>query len=470
MWIVGDGGISKIGTDGHESVIGDRVPWRRATSAVIDESDHLWVGTTIPPGILVLSLSEFEKTIQDKAHDLNHWVIDHTDGLDGLIVRAASPNALRTADGVLLFVTSGGIIAIDPRVVTETYPPNDVRIESVTADGQLLPATASLQVAPGSVRVAIDYTVLNFAAPLKHRFRYRLEGLDDHWMMAGAQRQAIYTNLPPGRYEFTVQTTNGDGSWNEPGSTLVFSVQPLFLQTASFKVFAVATLALMAFGLWRVRAQQMRRRVTLVMNERLRLSREIHDTLLQGLAGVALQFEVLSRRAEPAARQKLEQLQDFIEESLSDARRAVWNLRSSADEAFDLAAALRLVGDRAADEADLDVALSVTGTPRPCDRNLEYQMFRIGQEAVTNTVRHAQATHLRMELNYAVDRLTLRISDDGRGFDARVSGSNGVTRFGLKGMKERCELVGGRFEIRAKPGSGTLVEVSVGISTRRAGV
>lgn len=457
IWIISDGSVSKIGDIGHTSLLGSRLPWRRAISAVVDDSDQIWVGTTT--GILRIPLNEFEKAIHDPSLELRRWEFDQTDGLGGLPGWSANPNAIRTSDGRVWFVTGRGVTAIDPRVMTEGSWSNQVIIESITADGRQLPAASQLQIGPGSVRVLIDYTVLNFTAPMKPRFRYRLEGFEVNWIMAGTQRQATYTNLPPGRYVFTVQATNDDGSWNEPESTFAFFIQPFFFQRAWFSAFSIVSLALLAFWVWRGRVRQVRRHATLVMNERLRLSREIHDTLLQGLAGVALQFEVLARRADSSSKEQLERLRDFIEENLSDARRAIWNLRSSADAAFDLAAALRSIGERAAGDAQLNFELVVTGTPRRCDRNLEQQIFRIGQEAIANTVRHAQATHLGMELNYSVDRLTLRVSDDGRGFD--LCASNGSARFGLKGMKERCELLGGTLEVHAKPGGGTVIEVSV---------
>ena len=255
-----------------------------------------------------MPLNELKNAIHDPSRQFRRWELDQTDGLGALPSSWAIPSAIRTSDGRLLFVTDRGITAIDPRGTTNDSSSSLVTIEDIAVDGQLLPAASQLQIGPRSVRVAIDYTILNFRAPVKARFRYRLEGFDEDWIMAGTTRQAMYTKLQPGRYVFTVQATNDDGSWNTSGSTVAFVVQPYFFQTAWFSAFWIISLALLAFAVWRNHIRQVRRQIIAVMNERLRLGREIHDTLLQSFAGLALQFDVLSRGSDATSKQQLERL------------------------------------------------------------------------------------------------------------------------------------------------------------------
>src|SRR5207245_2330198 len=116
---------------------------------------------------------------------------------------------------------------------------------------------------------------------------------DKGWIDAGARRQAFYTNLPPRRYRFHVIAAN-DGVWNQSGAAWEFSIRPTFYQTSWFSAASFVLLMLAAWAAWRVRVAHERRRFSFVLAERARIAREIHDTLLQSLVGVALQFKTLS--------------------------------------------------------------------------------------------------------------------------------------------------------------------------------
>lgn len=461
VWIVSDAGLGRIGADATASLPPSRLPWGRFLSAVIDGSDRLWVGTE--SSLVRVSLDEFDDALRDQSHVFRRTVFDQTDGLAGSSTRVARPNAIRSSDGRLWFVTGRGISSVNPSLDPDDAPAR-VQVESLAVDGIVLAADSDPRIGPGTPRVAIDYTLVNLTSPLKARFRYLLEGFDDQWTLAGTQRQATYTNLPPGQYRFRVQATNDVGSWTEPGATLAFTIQPFFFQTTWFLLLSMMGVVLTAYAGWRARVRQIEGRATLVMNERLRLSREIHDTLMQGLAGVALQFDVLARRADPASRSQLERLRDFVEDCLGDARRSIWNLRSDGENRSTLDAALRSVGERAAGLAGVGFDFVVTGGARRCDPDVEHQIFRIVQEAVTNSIRHAQATRLVVELHFSRDRVKLRVSDDGCGFGPDADGQEGSTHFGILGMRERAEQVGGTFSVGASPHGGTTVEASIPIT------
>src|SRR5262249_22953273 len=150
-----------------------------------------------------------------------------------------------------------------------------------------VPLLGKRQLAPNPDAVEIDYTALSLVVPRKTRFRYRLIGHDAEWQDAGTRRQAFYTDLPPRDYDFQVTASNNDGVWNPAGASLAFSVPPTFYQTRTFGVLCVlAGLAtLLLLYLYRVRQIEARLRVRLEerIEERERIARELHDTLLQGL-------------------------------------------------------------------------------------------------------------------------------------------------------------------------------------------
>ena len=162
------------------------------------------------------------------------------------------------------------------------------------------------------------------------------------------------------------------------------------------------------------------RRFALLIGERVRLSREIHDTLLQSLVGVALQFEAMANEPDSGSdsrKERFVRMRKQVEEYIREARQSIWDLRSPRLEHRDLIAALREAGERATSDNGVAFSLTVNGLPRRVPVRTEEQLLRIGQEAMVNAVRHAQADQVLVELDFDDSRLTLRVHDDGRGFD-----------------------------------------------------
>jgi len=210
--------------------------------------------------------------------------------------------------------------------------------------------------------------------------------------------------------------------------------------------------------------RSVRRQFALVLAERIRMSRAIHDTLLQGLAGLALQMDDLSHTLDGAeagtARGRVVKIRRQVEEYIREARQSIWDLRSLRLAQSDLPKALRQAGERAIGERPVTLDFTVTGTPHRCAPVVEEQLLHIGQEAVSNAVQHGRATRVGMEIAYDDNQTRLRVSDDGCGFDpVTLHGANG--HYGLISMRERAEQVKGRVKIDSAPGRGTLVEAVV---------
>jgi signal transduction histidine kinase len=226
--------------------------------------------------------------------------------------------------------------------------------------------------------------------------------------------------------------------------------------------------AAVASLMWRRRLHQVRGEFALLLKERVRISREIHDTLLQSLIGVSLQLEQVEHDTDTsrAGKERLIRARKQVEEYIREARESIWNLRSSALEREGLGAALRHAGERAIAEThegdgSAMLSFSVTGSPDRCAHDVEEQLLRIGQEAVTNATRHGRAQHIRMALSYADDAVILTVDDDGCGFDPLHSPTVNGTHWGLINMKERAVTVGGSFDISSTPGGGTRIVATV---------
>jgi ligand-binding sensor domain-containing protein/two-component sensor histidine kinase len=391
---------------------------------------------------------------------------------DGMKTRACNvgdqPTAWKTTDGLLLFCTLKGVVIVDPKrlYASSLIPP--VHIEKVFINKQEQQLSVDSQMALGTGEFEIHYAALSYVAPEKVRFKYKLEGFDKEWVDAGTRRFAYYANLPPGYYSFKVIAGHIDGPWNENGKSFAFYLKPHFYQTSLFLVLMIAGVLLLAGLLYRLRMVELKARYSAVLGERNRIAREIHDTLAQNLAGIALQLDSINMQSPDipsGLRQRLDQACNLVRYSLSEARRAVSDLRSDELERRELATALPEIAERMTSSAALDAHVQVLGTPRRMNAMTEKNLLRIFQEAMANAVKHADARTIDVELRYGLDCLALSVRDDGSGFDTEKVIPLGVGHYGLTGMRERAERIGGRLTLKSKIGQGTELLVEVPLPT-----
>jgi signal transduction histidine kinase/ligand-binding sensor domain-containing protein len=459
IWVSGADGLSRL--EGDRFVLAGRVngmPPGGAYSMVEDQRGQIWLATSA--GIIRLERDEFDRVVADPRYGMRFRIYDTSDGLAGYPVTLGDRHAVRAEDGTLWFVTSRGVSVADPRRLRAERPAPLVAIDAVRADDVRV---EGLELRPGTSKVEIDFTAAELTSPLKTRFRYRLEGFDVDWVDAGTRRQALYTGLAPREYRFRVAVSQDDGSWSEVEATAAFLLRPQFWQTWWFSAAVALSIAGVTWAAWQIRVRQLRQQFALVLGERVRLSRELHDTLLQSLVGVALEFDAVSKALDTSpvsARERVIKIREQVEEYIRDARRSIWSLRSPSLDTGDLVEALREAAVRATAGHDVPFTLEHSGTARRLSSNVEHQLLRIGQEALLNAARHAQASRIDLRLHYGDEVLTLTIADDGQGFDASRP-TIGTDHYGLTTMRERAQQIGGRLTITSTPGTGTTVEAVV---------
>ena len=205
-----------------------------------------------------------------------------------------------------------------------------------------------------------------------------------------------------------------------------------------------------------------------VLTERTRLAQELHDTLEQTLTGVALQLDLVANQFEKkpdSATHHLKLARSLMRQSQADLHRSVWGLRSRAEEHFNLTNALLTSGRQITDDTGMRIEIETTGATDSLSEIAEENLLRIGQEAITNAVKHsgAQTVKIRLELN--PHRVNLQIKDDGKGFVPEICAGPKDGHFGLLGIRERTERLGGQVWITSVPGVGTSVQVEIPINT-----
>jgi signal transduction histidine kinase len=265
--------------------------------------------------------------------------------------------------------------------------------------------------------------------------------------------------------------SNNDGVWNEAGADWNFSIIPAYYQAIWFQGLCVFASAGLLWLLYRLRLRQVAGQFNIRMeervNERTRIARELHDTLLQDLAGVSLQLDGIAKQAALAPEKTVSligRVREQVDYCFREARTKVWNLRSPSLEDQGLAAALRDFVERIGPATRARCGFTVSGKLFPCPLEVEEELLRIAQEATNNANRHAQASEIRVALEYGQGSLTLTISDDGRGFDFE-EGYRKTGHWGLKNMQERAAQIRGKCKITTAVGRGTQVEVRVPLSS-----
>jgi signal transduction histidine kinase len=277
----------------------------------------------------------------------------------------------------------------DPATVEPRAEPGAPDIEAVSADDRQITVANGLSIPARTSRVVIAYSVVDLETPWKRRFRYRLDPFDGQWVDANGERQAVYTGLPPGTYRFHVAASRRDDSWAGAATMLAFSVRPTMYQSIWFRTSLVGVFGLLAWAAWRMRVRLIRRQFATLLGERARLSREIHDTLLQCLVGVVLQFEALSNGLEPgsAARAQIARIRRQVDGYIRDARHTICGLRASgAPQEFPQA--LRAAAERVSASGAGQLEFEVRGAARPLAEDVEEPLIRMTQEGRAGPTSH----------------------------------------------------------------------------------
>lgn len=470
VWMGGAGGILLFqGGEFH------RVQWQDASlpgrvSGIVETPEgDLWVNGF--SGVVHVPAGELRRLIADPNYAVAAERFDALDGLPGLAgERYPEPSLVRSPEGRLWFATTKEIAWIDPAELEKhrnrTPPP--VAIDAAIANGRNYIGPSPLHFPAHIENLQFDYTALSLSLPERVRFRYMLEGIDNDWQSASTRRQAFYTNLQPGRYRFRVTACNNDGVWNDRGTYLDFVIDPAFYQTWWFRGLCALALAALLWMLLQMRidrvTSQLQSRLAERSDERERIARELHDTLLQSLFGVMLQFHAIADRlsAENPARQVLSETLTRADAVMQEGRERVRNLRARQSDSGALIDALSTTGYELQALRPAKFQLQVKGRLRSLKADIQEEILLIGREALTNAFVHSQAQSIDVDVNFRLRRLVLEVRDDGVGIDESIRRAWGREgHWGLRGMRERANKMRARLEIRRVATGGTRVELAV---------
>lgn len=439
------------------------LPCSAINTFIRDKSHALWLYTQC--GLVRIAAADFETWWTHPERRVTVRTFDSTDGVQPGY--AAYEAAARDTDGKLWFANNWVLQTITPEHIPQNPIAPPVHIESVAADRHEFSPVSKLQFPSLTRNIAIRYSGLSFSAPQKVLFRYRLEGQDVAWQEAGTRRAAFYTNLGPGSYRFHVIACNNDGVWNEVGDTVNFSILPAYYQTRWFAIVCALLLGMVSWLLfiWRLKQVQMRieHRAAARLEERERISRELHDTLLQGFQGLVLRFQSVMKvipKGSPG-HELMEEVLDRADQVLLEGRQSVRGLRATELPAGKLSDTLERCGRELAHMSPATFTLKTLGTPLALSPLPFDEVYKIAREAVFNAFQHANASAIQVTLTYDVKGLTVTVWDNGAGITPDIVSKGRLGHWGLPGMRERAQKLGARLRVQSAPGSGTQVELKV---------
>lgn len=423
-----------------------------------DEKQQLWMACS--RGIFATPLVDLQAFAEGRLSHLTCTPFSPTDALRTIECQQnVQPAICRMQDGRVWFSTIRGVIVIDPDRSVRNLPTPSVLVENVRVNGRDIDPAQVRQLAPGESNLNFHYTALSFTSPTRITFRYRLEGFDPDWIEAGARREAFYTNLPPGDYRFRVKARNADGSWSEAKRPIAFTLQPHFYQSQWFLPALAAVVLGLGWLAYRLRIEQVKGRLQVVLAERSRIARELHDTLLQGFSGVTMQLQALSARLKGSA--ELDTLQEIIRDAggcLREARRSVAGLRNRTEPETGLSAAISQAARQLIETSDVKLRLRLASTSNRVHPDVEYNLVRIVQEAIANTLKHAGASHIEVAMQSGKEAIEIVVRDDGAGFDvAEHIDRPRAGHYGVIGMRERAAQLGAELHWQSALRHGTTV-------------
>jgi signal transduction histidine kinase len=502
MWFGTPNGLSAFSRGGWRTyVANDGLPSNDINTLFEDRAGLIWVGTT--EGIALVEAGQM-RTIgastpqlrgsvvgfaEDRRGSLWVNVADHllsvdreallhgalddgdvreygvADGLLGVESVKRYGTVVADSTGHIWFALTRGLSVADP-VRAERSLPALTLVEEVTADGASIDVQGAIQIPSSRRRLTFSYAGLSLSAPERVRYRYRLDGFDGAWSDPVAERQAVYTNLAPGQYRFRVIASNSDGLWNGAEAALPIEIQPMFWQTSWFQVSAVVLALLAGRGMYRLRMRQVARQLNVRFEERLaertHIAQELHDTLLQGFVSASMQLHVAADRLpdDSPAKSSLVRVLDLMGKVIDEGRNAVRGLRSAAGGPHELEQAFARVPQEVA-ARDAAFRVIVEGCPRSLKPIIRDEVYRIGREGLVNAFRHSEATSIEIEVEYGSKELRLFVRDNGCGIDGDVIKTGRDGHWGITGMRERAQRIGGTLKIRSRTAAGTEVELRI---------
>jgi ligand-binding sensor domain-containing protein/two-component sensor histidine kinase len=418
-----------------------------------DRSGAFWLSTN-------KGINRFTPPANPSAISRSHFSLYTVE--DGLQSNEFNTGAYHaSSNGTLFFGGTQGLTIFQPARITKTDLPARVAITSATVNNESLQSDTGifykklLQLPYKQNSLSFNFAALDFVAPGRFHYYYKLNGYDDQWIDAGNRNYAAYTSLPPGHYTFSVKASRQLSGTSDPVTTLDIIIRPPFWRTWWFITLCVLLLTGLLYALYRYRISQLLR----VQKIRNRIATDLHDDIGSTLTNISILSE-LSRKNLPH-QQEANVFLNRISEEVNNSSQAlddiIWSINTNNDTLEQTVARMRRYAAEVFDAANITYSLQLDEQFAHRKLNMEQRRdwFLIFKESINNIYKHAQAKQVTIAVWLEKNRLHMTIQDDGTGFD-----TGQVThRNGLKNMQQRVAKWQGRIDIQSAPGTGTITKL-----------
>ena len=486
MWVGTQNGLNKLDPKTNAFTVytqRDGLPGNAVSCILEDDAGSLWMSTNN-------GLAKFNPQTNS--------VVSYStaDGLPGLDLTGWG-TCFKSSSGEMFFGGFGGAVAFFPaKVIRTPYTPtvvltdfrlrgNPVTIGNQSPLHRSISYTESLILAHDQNTFSLTLSALSYSNSAANRYRFKLDALDHDWNEVGSdRRQATYTALPPGTYTFRAQGATSSGAWSQPSLALRIEILPPWYQTRAFEAACGLALSAAIWALYRFRVGQLEQEFKVAsearVQERTRIARELHDTLLQSVQASLVRMEVartLASRQPEQAVGMLDQVISMTEGVIAESREAIQDLRTQPSVQDNLLTLLTLAGKELAGsqdgpgktaafrvrvEGERAYALQALAGKQNLKPLIQDEAYRIARELLRNAFQHAQASEIEAEIRYESHAFRLWVRDDGKGIDPQfLKAGSHAGHWGLIGMRERAKGIGGQLQIWSQPGAGTEVELTI---------
>lgn len=396
---------------------------------------------------------------------------------DGLQSNEYNRNAYcKLQDGTLCFGGVNGFNYFDPKDLSDNTAIPKVQITDFKISNQSIdfkkkdsplikPAYLSNEITLHyrDNMISFEFASMDFTAPLKNQYQYRLEGFDDHWIPSGTNHSATYTNLNPGIYVFKIRGSNNDEIWNQAGAAVKLIILPPWYMTWWFRISLVVFAFALVYGWYRYRLEQ-NKKLQAVRN---RIARDLHDEIGSTLLSISLYSEVAGKVVDdkvPEAKSMLIHISESTTNMMEAMSDIVWTINTNNDRFDNLVNRMRAFAVEVLEAKHCQLHFKTTEQIHALQLGMEFRknLYLIFKEAINNITKHSQCKNVWIDFHLQNKHLLLKIKDDGKGFDATIrSHENGshITGNGLNNMYKRASELKGEMKISSEPGKGTSMEL-----------
>jgi len=376
------------------------------------------------------------------------------------------PNAMVDTRNIVWFATNRGAVYVTRQTsVADTVGATPLPvITSVLADDAFVLGANKTSIPADSRRLTFTFRAISLAPEDDVLLAYRLAGVDDRWTVSSGTHQVDYQGLAPGRYGFELKAYSRSQPAVFNVSRLSFSIPVIWYRSTWFYLGTLALLAICSTSVYALQVKNVKGRFRIVLEERTRLAREMHDTLIQGCNGVAMLLEAEASNRGPLRSNSLDMARSQLRATVADAREAVWGLRQTRTEPGFLENFIHSISTQTTSSCGLPVNVHL-GRQLPClYSDAAHGVLMIVREAVTNAVNHGRPDSITINAEYRDKRLLVKVSDNGIGFDIGTASAHSSDHYGILGMYERATSIGAKLRLESKPGSGTTVAISMPVA------